>query len=208
MTWLPRTLDELRDPTRIALLVYDMQVGITRQIEGADAIIERCAVALEAARSSGMRVAFSRHLSSPKPWMGSTQYRTAMAWQRKSDPADVAPWFLRGSAAAEITPELAPRNDELVVDKLAMSAFEGTPLAFALHDCGVTGIAICGIALEIGIEPTIRHATDLGFVPILLADGCGAGDAAAGADALRMIRFIGEAIVTTVCAFNGALHVD
>jgi nicotinamidase-related amidase len=182
-----------------------MQVGITRQIKGADAIVERCATALEAARSSGMRVAFSRHLSSPRAWMGATQYRTAMAWQRKDDPADVTPWFLRGSSAAEITPELAPRNDELVVDKLAMSAFEGTPLAFALHDCGVTGIAICGIALEIGIEPTIRQATDLGFVPILLEDACGAGHAAAGADALRMIRFMGEAIVTDVSAFSKGL---
>jgi nicotinamidase-related amidase len=137
--------------------------------------------------------------------MGATQYRTATAWRRKNDPADVNPWFLRGSAAAEIVPELTPRDDELIVDKLAMSALEGTPLAYALHDCGVTGIAICGIAIEIGIEPTIRHATDLGFVPILLEDACGAGHAAAGVDALRMIRFIGEALITDVSAFSTAL---
>ena len=50
-----------------------------------------------------------------------------------------------------------------VFDKLAMSAFEGTPLQFALRDRGITTLAICGIALEIGIQPTVRHAADLGI---------------------------------------------
>jgi len=49
-----------------------------------------------------------------------------------------------------------------VFDKLAMSAFED-PLQFALRDREITTLAICGIALEICIEPTIRHAADLGI---------------------------------------------
>jgi nicotinamidase-related amidase len=36
-------------------------------------------------------------------------------------------------------------------------------LQFALRDREITTLAICGIALEIGIEPTIRHAADLGI---------------------------------------------
>jgi len=51
---------------------------------------------------------------------------------------------------------------EAIFDKLAMSAFEGTPLNFAMRDCGISAIAIAGIATEIGIEPTARHAADLG----------------------------------------------
>ena len=76
-----------------------------------------------------------------------------------------------------------------MIDKFAMSAFEGTPLAFALRDCGLTNVIICGVALEIGIEPTVRHATDLGFVPVVLTDACGAGDAEAGQRALATMRF-------------------
>jgi len=147
-----------------ALLIYDMQVGIRSQIAGGERVVERCGVALSAARRSGMRVVFTRHLSCPKTWMGLTQYRSAMSWQKTADPSAVKPWFLRDAPATAIVPELLPTADDLVLDKLSMSAFEGTPLAFALRDCGITGVAICGIALEIGIEPTIRHATDLGFI--------------------------------------------
>ena len=202
---VPIDLADLCNSRSTALLVYDMQVGIRSQIAGADRVVERCAVALSAARRAGMRVVFTRHQSCPKAWMGSTQYRTAMAWQKTTDPSAVKPWFLRDTPPTAIVPELLPTADELVLDKLAMSAFEGTPLAFALKDCGITGVAICGIALEIGIEPTVRHATDLGFIPIVLSDACGSGRAEAGQRSLDTMRFIGEAMITDVDSFAGAL---
>lgn len=202
---LPMSLDGWCDPRRTALLVYDMQVGVCRQVQQAPAIIERCGAALEAARRAGMRVAFTRHQSPPRPWLGAAQLRTAMAWQRTSSPEAVQSWFARGSADAGIVPALAPRDDELVVDKFAMSAFEGTPLATAWRDCGLTGIAIAGIALEIGIEPTVRHATDLGLVPIVLTDGCGWGREEAGQRTLATMRFVGEAVLASVADFSLAL---
>ena len=157
------------------------------------------------ARSVGMRVVFTRHLSCPTTWMGATQYRTAMAWQHVDDPLAVKPWFLRDQPKSQVVPELQPNADELVLDKLGMSAFEGTPLTYALRDCGILGVAMVGIALEIGIEPTVRHATDHGFVPIVLADACGSGSAEAGARALDTLRFVGEAIVTDVATFTGLI---
>jgi hypothetical protein len=54
-----------------------------------------------------------------------------------------------------------------------MSAFEGTPLDIAFRDCGIDAFAIVGIAMEIGIEPTVRHGSDLGYVPVLVVDACG-----------------------------------
>ena len=198
---LPSTFEAWCDPSRTALLVYDMQVGICRQLSNGQQIVERCGVALRAARGAGMRVAFTRHMSCPVPWLGASQLRTAMAWQQVSAPDAVVPWFPRGAPASQIEGSLAPRDDELVLDKLAMSAFEGTPLATALRDCGVVGVILVGIALEIGIEPTVRHATDLGFVPIVLADACGQGHAEAGARVLQTIRFVGEALIGDVDSF-------
>jgi nicotinamidase-related amidase len=160
---IPTRFDDLCDPACTALLIYDMQVGIRQQLKSADTIVAACSRALTAARSARMRVVFTRHLSCPRAWMGATQYRTAMNWQRVEDPGAVKPWFLRDSPASAIIPELQPNDDELILDKLSMSAFEGTPLAFALSDTNITGIAIVGIALEIGIEPTVRHATDPGL---------------------------------------------
>ncbi|MGH3936049.1 MAG: isochorismatase family protein [Pseudonocardiaceae bacterium] len=48
----------------------------------------------------------------------------------------------------------------------------------ALRDCGVTTVVVVGVALEIGVDPTVRHAADLGYIPIVVTDACGAGDPA------------------------------
>jgi nicotinamidase-related amidase len=153
-----------------------------------------------------MRIVYTRHLSMPKPWIGLTQYRTAMAWQQTDDPSMVKQWFPRGAQTSEIVPELAPHDSDLIIEKFAMSAFEGTALSFALRDSGVVGLAIAGIALEIGIEPTVRHATDLGFLPIILTDACGFGDGEAADRAVATIRFIGEAMLIDVTAFTSLLN--
>jgi nicotinamidase-related amidase len=107
--------------------------------------------------------------------MGSMAFRTAMAWQHTDDPEKVSPWFLRDTPGFALVPELQPLASEAVFDKITMSAFEGTPLAITLRDCGVKVVVIVGIALEIGIEPSARHAADLGFTPVIVSDACGHG---------------------------------
>ncbi|MER8771404.1 cysteine hydrolase [Mesorhizobium sp. M0960] len=202
---IPASLAEWCDPRRTALVVYDMQVGICRQVAGAATIVERTGTVLEAARVAGMRVAFTRHLSLPRKWMGATQLRTAMAWQRRDSPDTVKPWFPRDAEATRIVPELEPRDDEAVFDKLTMSAFDSTALGFALRDCGVRTIALAGIAMEIGIEPTVRQATDNGFVAVVIEDACGFGNREARDRSMATLRFLGEAVVTDVASFCSAL---
>jgi nicotinamidase-related amidase len=190
----------------MALLVYDMQVGICSQVKTAGQVVTRISGLLAVARSKGMRVAFTRHLSLPKTWMGAMQYRTAMAWQAKDEPDSVAPWFLRDAPGFQIVSELAPRPEEVVFDKITMSAFEGTPLAIALRDCGISSIAIVGIATEVGIEPTARHAADLCFIPVIIADACGGGDEAAAQRSLESLRFAGDAIISDTETFTDLLE--
>ena len=102
-------------------------------------------------------------------------------------------------------PELAPRPSEAIFDKITFSAFEGTPLDIALRDCGVTAFAICGVATEIGIEPTVRHGADLGYIPIVITDACGAGDEDAGRRAIASLAFMGDAFLTELETFRRIL---
>src|SRR6266516_4453886 len=74
---IPQTLNDICDPTRLALIVYDMQVGIVKQIEDGRQITGRVLQVLEAARKAGVRVFFTRHMSLPKELMGATEFRTA-----------------------------------------------------------------------------------------------------------------------------------
>ena len=200
-----KTLEDFCRPERMALVVYDMQVGITRQMKNGAEITGQVLKVLDAARAGGFPVIFLRHLSMPKPLMGAFQTRQAMAWQRTDDPDAVHPWFLRGTPGFELVPELQPREDEAILDKITFSAFEGTPLAMILRDLGLTSFAICGIATEIGIDPTVRHATDLGLVPIVVRDACGAGHHEAGERSMENIVFMGDAIMTDVAAITSAM---
>ena len=110
---------------------------------------------------------------------------------------DVNPWFLPGTPVFSLSPEFEVRSNEVVFDKIAMSAFAGTPLDIALRDCGINSFIIVGIATEIGIEPTVRHGADLGYIPIVVADACAAGDSEAGERTLANIAHMGDAFVTT-----------
>src|SRR5262245_18583814 len=195
---IPQNLAEACDPRRTALLVYDMQIGIIRQIKNGPELVARVKIVLEAARSAGMRVFFMRHMSLPKEATGVFQLRMAMAWRRVHTVADVKPWFLRDSPGFPLVPELEPLPSEVIFDKITMSAFEGTPLDLALRDCGINSFIIAGVATEIGIEPTVRHGTDLGYIPIVVTDACGAGHAEAADRALASIKFLGDAILTDI----------
>jgi biuret amidohydrolase len=56
--------------------------------------------------------------------------------------------------------------------------------------------------MEIGIEPTARHAVDLGLIPVIIADGCGAGHADAAKRSLESLAFTGDAMITDVARFG------
>ena len=187
----------------MALLVYDMQVGILNQIKNGSQITAQVRRVLEAARAAGVRVFFSRHLSLPKELMGVFQLRTAMAWQRVNSVEQVKPWFLRDSPQFQIVPELEPRANEAIFDKITMSAFEGTLFGIALRDCGINTFAVVGVAMEVGIEPTVRHAADLGYIPIVVTDACGAGHEEAAQRSVASLKFAGDAFMTdveTICS--------
>ena len=200
-----QTLEDVCDPSSMALIVYDMQIGIVRQVANGPEITGNVVRVLEAARSARIRVFFTRHLSLPKEVMGAFQFRMAMAWQRVQSPEEVKPWFTRDAPGFQLVPELAPRPSEAILDKITMSAFEGTPLNIALRDCGISAFAIVGIAMEIGIEPTARHGADLGYIPVVIKDACGFGHREAAERSIASLDFAGDSLLTTVDTFCAQL---
>ena len=202
---VPETLEEICRPDRLALLIYDMQVGILGQIADADRVVAKVKEALGAARAAGVRTYFTRHVTLPVELMGVAQLRMWRTWQQVERIEDVTSPFLPDAPQTQIVAELAPTDKEAVLDKLTLSAFAGTPLELALRGAEVRALAIAGVATEIGIEPTVRHAGDLGFIPVVLTDACAAGNAEAGDRAIEGLRFLGDAVLTDVAQFSAAL---
>jgi nicotinamidase-related amidase len=206
---IPQTLDDICDPARLALIVYDMQVGIVKQIENGQQITDKVLQVLNAARKAGIRIVFTRHMSLPRGLMGVSQFRMAMTWQRSKSVDEVKPWFLRDAPGFHLIPQMTPLPSEAVFDKITMSAFEGTPLNIALRDCGIDAVAIVGIAMEIGIEPTARHGADLGYIPLIVKDACGFGHRDAAERSIANLEFAGDALFTSVeeiCAQFGRIE--
>jgi nicotinamidase-related amidase len=193
---VPDSLQDALDPGRLAFVVYDMQAGVLSQIAEAGRVLANVQRLLGATRERRVRTVFTRHYSMPTELAGVYQLRQAKIWQHKQRAADTRPLIPHGSPGFQLAGELAPRPAEAVLDKITMSAFEGTPLDIVLRDCGVRAYLIAGVATEVGIEPTVRHSADLGYIPIVVRDACGAGDQAAGERALASMAFAGDAIIT------------
>lgn len=202
---VPRSLSDACRPEQLALVVYDMQVGILAQISDPARVIQNVREVLEAARGARVRTFFTRHVTLPVELMGVAQLRMWRTWQGVDGLEEVRSPFLPDAPQTQIVPELRPNETEAVVDKLTLSAFAGTPLELALRGAGVGAIVIVGVATEIGIEPTVRHAGDLGFISVVVTDACAAGNAEAGARSIDTLRFLGDAILTDVAGFRDAL---
>src|SRR5262245_36170434 len=193
---IPETLAEICAPSRAALLVYDLQVGIVSQIAGGDRVIENVAKLVRSARAAGLRIVYSRYYNVPLAWTGVGHLRMAKTWQRVARASELKPHLIQGSPDLQIVDAVAPHPEDVVLDRVAMSAFEGTPLALLLRDLGLHTVVMAGIALEVGIEPTARHAADLGFIPVVVEDACGFGHAEAARRSLDSLRFAGDSVLT------------
>jgi nicotinamidase-related amidase len=202
---IPQALSEICSPERCALVIYDMQAGIVPQIADGQRIVTGCQTLLDAARIAGMRVFFTRHFFLPSRSSGVGQLRRAMIWQHKTDPDQLGPMIAQGSPAWEIVSELDPRQDEVVIDKITMSAFESTFLNVALRDAHLDAFIIAGIALEVGIEPTVRHGADLNFIPVVATDACGSKTEEAYERSLATMKETGEVILSPVADIVASL---
>jgi biuret amidohydrolase len=202
---IPRTLTEAAADEPLALIVYDMQAGVVSQLPDGPEVVARVAEVLELARRAGLRIFFTRHISLPVEIAGVAQLRTAMDWQHLERAEDAVAPFPQDAPQTQIPAELAPRRGEAVLDKITMSAFAGTYLDIALRDCGIRTFLIAGIAVEVGIEPTVRHAIDLGYLPVLITDACGWGNADAAKRSLETLTFSGGSLQTDIASLRTAL---
>ncbi|WP_181722848.1 cysteine hydrolase family protein [Nocardia gipuzkoensis] len=202
---IPEGLADVCAPDRMAVIVYDMQVGVLSQLPDGKEIVERVVRVVDAARSGGYPVVFLRHFFLPQRLSGAFSLRMAMNWQQVDSVDEVRFILQRDTPAFELVPELRPRADEVVFDKTSMSAFEGTPLASMLRDLRIGAYAIAGVALEIGIAPTVAHSTDLGFIPVVISDAVGGRDEAAMARAYDDFAFQGHTLVTDIATITPLL---
>ena len=75
-----------------------------------------------------------------------------------------------GSKEAEILPEVAPMEDEIVISKTASGVFNATNMNYVLRNMGITGLVIVGVYTNECVSTAIRDACDLGYFTTLVED--------------------------------------
>lgn len=81
----------------------------------------------------------------------------------------------KDSVDAQMVPELAPEEGEIVVTKTTDSALTGTNLRLVLHNMGVKNLVLTGIFTDQCISSTVRSLADESFNVVLVEDCCAAG---------------------------------
>lgn len=82
-----------------------------------------------------------------------------------------------GSKETEILEELAPLDDELVVNKGSSGVFNGTAFDQILRNMGIENLIFCGVGTNYCVETSVRDAGDRNFNVVMLSDGCAARNA-------------------------------
>ncbi len=77
-----------------------------------------------------------------------------------------------GSKEAEFLPEVAPKGDEIIINKTASGVFNSTNTEFVLRNMGIDSLYVCGVYTNECVSTTVRDACDRGFHTTLINDAC------------------------------------
>ncbi|MBE7942645.1 MULTISPECIES: isochorismatase family cysteine hydrolase [Ramlibacter] len=166
---------------RSALVIIDMQrdfvepggfgESLGNDVSLLRAIIPSCQQVLAAWREAGGLVVHTREAHAPDlsdcPPAKRQRGNPAL---RIGDPGPMGRILVAGEPGNAIIPELAPRPDEIALDKPGKGAFHATPLHALLQQAGVSHLVFMGVTTEVCVQTSMREANDRGYECLLLED--------------------------------------
>lgn len=173
------------DLLKTAVIVVDMQNAFMGKggyfdLIGVDTsaawkIVEPCREIIRSARQKGARIiyfqmGYSLDLSDAgSPDSPGFQKSSGLNFFRKHPELKDKLYFY-GTWGAEIIEELRPLEEDIVIRKQRYDGFIGTNLDVILRSLGIRYILFLGIATNVCVESTLRHAFFLDYFPILVSD--------------------------------------
>ncbi|MEV5571137.1 isochorismatase family cysteine hydrolase [Spirillospora sp. NPDC052269] len=174
-----------------ALIIGDVQQGITGSYPFAKQVVPPLTELLPRAREAGVLVVFVH--------FGFRRNGTDLP----PDNELFRSFFEAGDAFHEGSPgtgiDLPVADEDVVVMKRRASAFAGTDLDLVLRSRGVDTVVVAGVATSAMVAATCYDAADRGYHVTVLRDGCGDGDQAVN-DFFMDAVFPGRGFKVTSCA--------
>lgn len=173
------------DPRRTAVLVVDMQNGFAspgglldlagHDIGGADAAIAATGRVLAAARAASvpvvyLQMAFKHDLSDAGGIESPAYHKELALILMRERPELDGTLLVEGTWDWQIVDALTPQPGDTVIRKTRYDGFTRTGLDAHLKSLGVRNLLFTGIATNICVESTARHAFFKEYWPILVED--------------------------------------
>lgn len=185
---VPLTIDDFLRPSQAALVMWDFQKGLAGKALNVDRIRAAAQALLASAERSGVPVIWSRHVLPPLELISGPFLLFLMKKQKVDHPDKLAPTMQEGMEETQFLDGLAPAPHHIVIPKSQPSLFVDTPLDLRLKTLGVKTLVLAGVATDIGIEFTARHAAALGYYSVIAEDATGSYTAQAQARSLDFLR--------------------
>ncbi|MGC8663357.1 MAG: isochorismatase family cysteine hydrolase [Thermoplasmata archaeon] len=166
---------ELKDflkPEKSVLVVWDVQETLVNAIFNKDEFLRNLKPIIEKARSKNIPVFYTK--ITPLPERFESQARKI--------------FYRGGFNPGEIFPEIKPQPSDFVLNKNTASIFVGTNFEYMIRNASIQTIFFTGIATEIGVETSARHAMNIGFLPVIVEDAVSSGDREAHERSLTNLR--------------------
>lgn len=207
---LPLTTQDFLDPRRAVLVMWDMQKGLAGRAPDVSNIRDNALKLLAAAARHEVPVIWSRHILPPIELTAGPFLLFLMKKQKVDRPDKLAPTMQRGMDDTDFIDGLAPEPHHIVLEKSQPSLFIDTSLDLRLKTLGRDTLIMAGVATDIGIEFTCRHAAALGYYTVAVEDACGSYSREAHERSLAFLRGWTTPVVDTrrVCeTLDSAIHV-
>ncbi|HEY6833547.1 MAG TPA: isochorismatase family cysteine hydrolase [Pseudolabrys sp.] len=185
---LPLHTKDFLDPRRAALVMWDMQNGLAGRAPRVGSIRDNALKLLEAAERHGLPVIWSRHVLPPLHLTTGPFLLFLMKKQKVDHPDKLVATMQSGMEDTNFIDGLMPKPHHIVLEKSQPSLFVDTPLDLRLKTLGIDTLIICGVATDIGIEFTCRHAAALGYFTVAVEDASGAYSDEAHERSLAFLR--------------------
>lgn len=141
-----------------ALVVWDVQEALVNSIFNKEEFLSKLKELIDFARGKNIPIFYTKITPLPERFTPASR-RGVGVW-----------------SPGDIYKTVYPHQEDIVINKNTASIFIGTNFELMIRSAGIMYIIFTGIATEIGVETSARHAQNLGFIPIIAKEAVSSAD--------------------------------
>jgi nicotinamidase-related amidase len=166
------TIEEFIDPSRSALVVWDVQNMLVNRIFNRDEFTNNLNFVVNLARRANVPIFFTRIQILPKRFESPARLYTLskLGFDRTSQTVTKEDLDFAVKPIQLPQQQQEEEEEEIVIDKHTASIFVDTGFEHMLRNAGIITVEFTGIATEFGIESSARDASNRGFYSVVISD--------------------------------------